>query len=365
MLTIPKGIPIRLAVLLLFLLPNHIFAQDTTNQTHIIQSGENLFRIALSYGLTTEQLATANNITNPTTIYAGQVLVIPGTTAPSSSTTVVEVNNSPVETITTNTAPSNPQYHVIQRGETLRTIAQRYSTTEANLIQLNNITNPNRILYGQTLTISGNSAAIVNTVAESPTVETSSNTESTPALIHVVQPGEYLSGIARRYGVSYQDVLNSNSIFDPNRLLVGQQLVIPNGATQSTINTALYPEPGARVNTGREVVVDLSNSRTYAYENGILVYEAIGSMGLPATPTVMGNFTVQRKVRSQTMSGPGYWLPNVEWVVYFYQGYALHGAYWHNNFGQPMSHGCVNLTNDDAQWFYNFVDIGTPVTVQY
>ena len=65
------------------------------------------------------------------------------------------------------------------------------------------------------------------------------------------------------------------------------------------------------------------------------------------------------------MSGPGYYLPNVEWVMYFYQGYGLHGTYWHSNFGQPMSHGCVNLTNDDARWFYEFASLGTPVHVKW
>ncbi|NOG50025.1 MAG: L,D-transpeptidase [Chloroflexi bacterium] len=47
-----------------------------------------------------------------------------------------------------------------------------------------------------------------------------------------------------------------------------------------------------------------------------------------------------------------------------YSGYALHGTYWHNNFGQPMSHGCVNLTNADAYWLYNWATLGTPVHVK-
>ena len=64
------------------------------------------------------------------------------------------------------------------------------------------------------------------------------------------------------------------------------------------------------------------------------------------------------------MTGPGYNLPNVEWVQYFFQGYAIHGTYWHNNFGSPMSHGCVNLTNAEAEWFWSFATIGTPVHVQ-
>lgn len=56
-------------------------------------------------------------------------------------------------------------------------------------------------------------------------------------------------------------------------------------------------------------------------------------------------------------------MPNVPYTMYYYKGYAVHGAYWHNNFGHPMSHGCVNLRPSDAKWFYNFAPVGTPVVV--
>jgi lipoprotein-anchoring transpeptidase ErfK/SrfK len=104
---------------------------------------------------------------------------------------------------------------------------------------------------------------------------------------------------------------------------------------------------------------------TYAYENGVLVRSVLSSTGLPATPTVVGDFTIERRYASQSMSGPGYYLPDVPYVMYFYSGYALHGTYWHSNFGQPMSRGCVNLPTWEAEWFYNFADYGTPVRVQY
>jgi lipoprotein-anchoring transpeptidase ErfK/SrfK len=90
----------------------------------------------------------------------------------------------------------------------------------------------------------------------------------------------------------------------------------------------------------------------------------MGSLGLPATPTVKGSYTVQRKYESKTMSGPGYYLTGVQRSMYFYAGYALHGAYWHNNWGQPMSHGCVNRPNEEALWFYEWAPVGTPVLVQ-
>jgi lipoprotein-anchoring transpeptidase ErfK/SrfK len=65
------------------------------------------------------------------------------------------------------------------------------------------------------------------------------------------------------------------------------------------------------------------------------------------------------------MSGPGYSLPDVPFTMFFYQGYAIHGTYWHNNFGTPMSHGCVNLTIPDAEWIYNWSSVGTLVNVHY
>jgi lipoprotein-anchoring transpeptidase ErfK/SrfK len=51
--------------------------------------------------------------------------------------------------------------------------------------------------------------------------------------------------------------------------------------------------------------------------------------------------------------------------MYFYRGYAIHGTYWHNNFGRPMSHGCVNMRTGDAAWVYNWAPIGTPVVTHW
>jgi lipoprotein-anchoring transpeptidase ErfK/SrfK len=65
------------------------------------------------------------------------------------------------------------------------------------------------------------------------------------------------------------------------------------------------------------------------------------------------------------MRGPGYDLHNVPYTMYFYKGYGLHGTYWHNNFGTPMSHGCVNMPTEEAKWAYYWADYGTPVVVQW
>jgi len=51
--------------------------------------------------------------------------------------------------------------------------------------------------------------------------------------------------------------------------------------------------------------------------------------------------------------------------MYFYEGYSLHGTYWHHNFGHPMSHGCVNMRTSDAAWLYNWASVGTLVNIHY
>ena len=117
------------------------------------------------------------------------------------------------------------------------------------------------------------------------------------------------------------------------------------------------------------IEVDLSEQRTTAYEKATPIKNFLIASGMRGHETVTGEFAIWLKVRSQTMQGGSkadgsyYNLPNVEWVSYFYQDYALHGAYWRKVFGVPGSHGCVNMTNDDAQWLYNWAPLGTKVIV--
>lgn len=114
-------------------------------------------------------------------------------------------------------------------------------------------------------------------------------------------------------------------------------------------------------NVDRWIRVDLSEQLVVAYEDNQPIRGFVVSTGLPGTSTVTGTFNIRMKVRSQTMSGGtpenGYYnLPNVEWVQYFYEDYGFHGTYWHNNFGNPMSHGCINMTIADAKWLFDWAN---------
>lgn len=123
-----------------------------------------------------------------------------------------------------------------------------------------------------------------------------------------------------------------------------------------------YPAEG---NGERWIDVNLSEQRVYVYEGDVVVNSFLVSTGVAETPTVTGKYKIYVKVRIQDMSGPGYYLRDVPWVMFFYDEYGFHGTYWHNNFGTPMSRGCVNMTIDDAAWLYNWASVGTVVNVHY
>jgi lipoprotein-anchoring transpeptidase ErfK/SrfK len=130
-------------------------------------------------------------------------------------------------------------------------------------------------------------------------------------------------------------------------------------------SNAPLPAAAADGSGARWIDVDLSNQTVYAYAGDTLVNSFLVSTGTRLTPTVTGQYKIYVKYRSAAMSGPGYYLPNVPYIMYFYKGYGLHGTYWHNNFGTPMSHGCVNLRTDEAAWLYNWASVGTLVNVHY
>lgn len=123
------------------------------------------------------------------------------------------------------------------------------------------------------------------------------------------------------------------------------------------------------ITTEKMITVDLGAQYLRAWEGGRVVYETPVSTGLPKSPTVRGSFKIYLKYPVQAqMRGVSpyigrYNFKNVPHVMYFYQGYALHGAYWHNSFGVRRSNGCVNLPLPAAEWLFNFSPIGTKVVV--
>ena len=122
----------------------------------------------------------------------------------------------------------------------------------------------------------------------------------------------------------------------------------------------------------KQIVVDVSDSRqTLAcFENGREVYYCrISSGKVPNTTPLTGvgsdGFHIWRKLHSVQMSGgtnqAGWMIPGIGWVSFFYlEGVAIHSTFWHNNFGEASSHGCINVAPDDAKWIFRWASPVTP-----
>jgi lipoprotein-anchoring transpeptidase ErfK/SrfK len=136
-------------------------------------------------------------------------------------------------------------------------------------------------------------------------------------------------------------------------------------SSDTSQNSITYKPPANVSKEGRWVDVDLTHQTAYAFEGSRVVRSFLVSTGTWQHPTVTGQFHIYVKYRYALMKGPGYYLPNVPYVMYFYDGYGLHGTYWHHNFGHPMSHGCVNFSIPDAAWLFNFASVGTLVNIHY
>lgn len=244
--------------------------------------------------------------------------------------------------------------YVVRAGDTLNSIAARFGVSPSALARANGIANPNLIYRGQRLVIPGGAASPPGqgtTPAPAPAASGG---------VYIVQSGDTLAKIAARYRTTVSALMAANGIRNANLIWVGQRLVI-GGAGGVTPKPAPAPSGGA----GRWIDINLSKQRLTAYEGNTPVFSTLISGGLPRTPTVVGRFRIRTKLASTRMTGPGYDLPNVPYTMYFYRGYAIHGTYWHNNFGRPMSHGCVNMRTSEAAWLYNWAPIGTLVVTHW
>ncbi|MDO8639714.1 MAG: L,D-transpeptidase [bacterium] len=142
---------------------------------------------------------------------------------------------------------------------------------------------------------------------------------------------------------------------------LGKTIAIPKEEKRDETKTAVL---GEKTSSDKHIYVDLAAQKLYAYQDGKEIMNFLISSGKwGKTPT--GDFTIWVKLRYTTMSGGSsaigtyYNLPNVPYVMFFYndevskdRGFSLHATYWHNNFGHPMSHGCVNLRVEDAEKLY-------------
>ena len=133
--------------------------------------------------------------------------------------------------------------------------------------------------------------------------------------------------------------------------------------------TLLSPEVP---NEEKHILIDLTTQMVTAFEGERLVFSQRCSSGAKGTETPKGEFRTYHKGPSVHMTNQGdaieniYNLPGVPWCTFFTSiGNALHGAYWHNDYGRPRSHGCVNLPSDAAKFLYRWTSPVVPPDADY
>lgn len=253
--------------------------------------------------------------------------------------------------------------YTVQPGDTLLKIARTYDIDVGKLAAANGLRWNSWVYTGQQLVIPDdagqNDAATSDATADAATV-------------YIVKAGDTLYSIARRHATTVADLRTANNLAQSNLIYTGQRLVIRPGTGEQKTETAVEvpaPPPSHGTNGEKWIDVNLSTQTVVAYEGRTPVYRTLASTGTSRYPTVTGTYRIYVKYRSARMrggSGADYYdFPNVPYVMYFYSGYGLHGTYWHDNFGTPMSHGCVNLSITAAEWIYNWASVGTKVVTHY
>ena len=120
--------------------------------------------------------------------------------------------------------------------------------------------------------------------------------------------------------------------------------------------------------TSKRIHISLSAQRLTYFEGDRMIDSFLISSGLPRTPSPRGTFAVQAKLPvvkyfGYNRDGSTYNYPNTKWNLRFYRRYYIHGAYWHNAFGTPRSHGCINVSYENMEKLYHWADVGTKVTI--
>lgn len=295
---------------------------------YVVKPGDTLWGIATRFGVSPYTLARLNNISPTSWVYVGQRLRIPDGQSHNASDRI----------------------YVVRRGDTLTGIAQRFGVSVAALARANGLSPTSYVYIGQRLRIP--SGGQVGSPAPAPN-----------GRVYVVQPGDTLSGIARRFGVSLSALIQANRISRPSLIYVGQRLIIPRA------EVTLAPQ-----GNGLQFIVSVSRQTCWLYRGQQLLYTWRCSTGRPGYPTRYGVFHVQSKIPVAYGSTWNIYMPywlGIYWVGSVENG--IHGLPWNATtgvkvwsglVGTPITFGCIMLDDWAAKTLYDMAYIGMPVIIR-
>ncbi len=236
---------------------------------------------------------------------------------------------------------------------------------------------------GVLVTVRTDGTLVTATQAGSPTEVKTYVIHSSPELIgdELVDGGSVgIASIAEANGQNMLSFLNNESVRSTNGTvsfpvesptgtsnLVGVDL--DQNGTEEFVAVPGRPSLGPAGD--KYILVDISEERMYIYRDGILANTFLTSTAKAPFQTPLGihHILAKKPVVDYTwVYGVGdprnYHLPNTPWNLMIEPHIYIHDAWWHNNFGHPMSHGCINLNLVNSKWVYDFADVGTPVEVR-
>lgn len=222
------------------------------------------------------------------------------------------------------TCPLGTLPYNINAGDTLLSIALRFGTSVQSLLAANPDLDPYNLEVGQRICIS-------QKFQEPPMCPTRN--------FYVIRRGDTLRAIAASFGVSQNDIIRLNPDLDPRNLNIGQIICIP-----------LAPSP-------IEIIINIGAKRLTVYRNGSIFREYIVATGRPETPTPVGVFEVTNK---EIDPGGPY---GTRWLGLSARGYGIHGTNNPSSIGTAASNGCIRMYNEDIEALFDITVVGTPVRI--
>lgn len=366
------ALALAVVVLLMMAVPSQAAPVADEPVVYIVQPGDRLVDIAARYGVSAGAIVRANRLANSDVIYPGQRLTIPvpgaatstptttptqppaTPTVPPATTPVSTPDGTPAATPSA-TATAGPKYHTVELGDTLAKIARAYGVTSAAIVEANSLASADLIYVGQRLLIpeAGGTSSKSGTPIPLPT-----------PTIHVVQPGDTLSVIAKRYGTTVDRLVEINGLGSPDKLRVGMRLLIPGpGGTVPT-----YP------GRATSFVVSISEQRCWLYRGETVIAKWVCSTGRSGSATRPGTYRIQSKLPKAYGSTWDIWMPY--WLGIYWAGASENGIHglpwdaqtgnqiWSGYLGTPITYGCVMVDNVNAKMLYDMAYIGMPVIVK-